>query len=129
MDPIKLFLQFLIDLKKEICNLLKEKKLRVDIFHSVDYLDEWSYNEHRYFICPCGNLRKSEIKNWSVVIEVTSYEDISHCSKDMYALFAEIYEGLSYEIMQTYRMFFGENFPRVAASIFFSGESFRYFCR
>ena len=57
MDPIKSFLQFLIVLKKEICNLLQEKKLRVDISHSIDYLGEWSYNEHTFFICPYGDLR------------------------------------------------------------------------
>ena len=65
MNPIKHFLTFLIELKPEIEKVLR-RGYRVEIFHSIDEMEEWSFYKHSFQFCKCGDdLIRAPVNNWS----------------------------------------------------------------
>ena len=129
MNPVKRFLTFLIDFKSEIEKVLGGYYY-TDVFHSIGYMEEWSYYEHSFQFCKCCNdLLKVPVNNWSVAIDITNFEDRKVFSMDMYCLWDRINEGISEKIMNTYEDFTKETFPRVVSSILFFGDKYRYFLR
>ena len=128
MNPIKYFLTFLIDLKPEIENVLG-RGYRVNVFRSINYMKEWSYYEHSFQFCKCSNdLFRVPVNNWSVAVDITNFEDRKVSSIDIYCLWDRIYEGISKKIMNSYKDFTKETFPRVVSSIFFFGDNTDTFC-
>ena len=129
MNPIKYFLTFLIEFKSEIEKVLGGGYY-TDVFHSIDYMEEWSYYKHSFQFYKCGNdLPRVPVNNWSVAVDITNFEDRKVSSTDMYCLWDRIYEGIREKIMNSYEDFTKETFPRVASSIFFFGDKYRYFLR
>ena len=129
MNPIKCFLTFLIEFKSEIEKVLGGGYY-TDVFHSIDYMEEWSYYKHSFQFCKCGNdLLRVPVNNWSVAVDITNFEDRKVSSTDMYCLWDRIYEGISEKIMNSYEDFTKETFPRVVSSIFCFGDKYRYFLR
>ena len=117
---------FLIEFKSEIEQVLGGGYY-IDAFHSIDYIEEWSYYEHSFQFCKCGNdLLRVPVNNWSVV-DITNFEDHKVYSVDMYCLWDRIYKGISRKIMNSYEDFTKETFPGVVSSIFFFGDKYRYF--
>ena len=47
MNPIKCFLTFLVEFKSEIEKVLGGR-FYIDVFHSIDYMEESSYYEHSF---------------------------------------------------------------------------------
>ena len=126
MNPIKCFLTFLIEFKSEIEKVLGGGYY-IDVLHSIDYMVEWSYYEHSFQFCKCGNdLLRVLVNNWSVAVDITNFEDRKVSSMDMCCLWDRIYEGISKKIMNSYEDFTKETFPSVVSSIFFSGDKYRY---
>ena len=75
MNPIKCFLTFLTEFKSEIEKVLGGGYYTGD-FHSTDYMEEWSYYEHNFQFCKCGNdLFRVPVNNWSVAVDTTNFED------------------------------------------------------
>ena len=127
VNPIKCFLTFLIEFKSDIEKVLGGGYY-TDAFHSIDYMEEWSYCEYSFQFCKCGNdLLRVPVNNWSVAVNITNIEDRKVSSTDMYCLWDRIYEGISEKIMNSYEDFTKETFPRVVSSIFFFGDKYRYF--
>ena len=127
VNPIKCFLTFLIEFKSDIEKVLGGGYY-TDAFHSIDYMEEWSYCEYSFQFCKCGNdLLRVPVNNWSVAVNITNVEDRKVSSRDMYCLWDRIYEGISEKIMNSYEDFTKETFPRVVSSIFFFGDKYRYF--
>ena len=86
-------------------------------------MDEWSFYEHSSQFCRCGNdLVRVPVNNWSVAVDITSFEDQKICSVDIYCLWDKIYEGIGEKIMNSAEYFTKEGFPRVVSSIFFFGD-------
>ena len=86
MNPIKCFLTFLIEFKSEIEKVLGGGYY-IDVFHSIDYIQEWSYYEHSFQFCKCGNnLLRVPVNNWSVAVDITNFEDRKSFSMHMYCL-------------------------------------------
>ena len=103
MNPIKCFLTFLTEFKSEIEKVLGGAYY-TDVFHSVDYMEEWSYYEHQF--CKCGSdLLRVPVNNWSVAVDIPNFEDRKVSSMDMYCLLDRIYEGISEKIMNSYEDF------------------------
>ena len=129
MNPIKCFLTFLIEFKSEIEEGLGEAYY-IDVFHSIDYMEEWSYYEHSFQFCKCGNnLLRVPVNNWSLAVDITNFEGRKISSMDMYCLCDRIYKWISKKIMNLYEDFTKENFPRFVSSIFFFVDKYRYFLR
>ena len=94
MNPIKYFLTFLIDLKSEIENVLR-RGYRVNV-------EEWSYYEHSFQFCNCGNdLLRVPVNNWSVAVDIKNFEDRKVSSMDMHCLWDRIYDEISKKIMNS----------------------------
>ena len=125
MHPIKEFLQYIINLKNYVADLLGET-FRVEVFHSIEYLDEWNYMDHKFYICPCGDLKRAQVKNYSICAEITCFDDAEKFP-GMQALLDKIYKDIPLEILETYKVFYGRDFPRIPASIFFGGKTYSYF--
>ena len=70
-----------------------------------------------------------EFQLWSAAVDITNFEDRKVSSMDMYCLWDRIYEGISEKIMNSYEDFTKETFPRVASSLFFFDDKYRYFLR
>ena len=75
MNPIKCFLTFPSEFKFE-----SEKVLGggydIDVFHSIDYMEDWSYYEHSFQFCKCGNdLLRVPVNNLSVAVDIKKFED------------------------------------------------------
>ena len=93
-------------------------------------MNEWSFYEQSFQFCRCGNdLLRVPVNNWSVPVDMSSFEDQKVSSMDMYCLWDKIYEEISEKIMNSYEDFTKESFPRVASKILFFGDKYRYFLR
>ena len=94
-------------------------------------MEEWSFYEHSFQFCKCGNdLIRVPINNWSIAVDITSFEDHNVFSVDMYCLWDKICVGLCKDIMNSYKLFTPqESFHTVFLSIFFLGDKYRYFLR
>ena len=90
---VKYFIKFLFEMKTFIEKVLGSD-YNVEIYNSLDFLDEWSYNKHAFELHESDELIKLDHIEQSIVAKLTSKRCCSTTVK-IYSLWESIYEGLA----------------------------------
>ena len=109
---VKYFIRLLFQMKNCIEKILGEE-YSVEVFNSLGYMEEWSFNKHTFKLCEHGELKKLPHIERSVTIRVSS----RYCDSptiEIYPLSDRICKGLNKnhrDVLTLYQMFTGEDFP------------------
>ena len=125
---VKHFIKFLFEMKTSIEKVLGSD-YKVEVYNSLDFLDEWSYDKHAFELCEGDKLIKLYHIEESIVVKLTSGSCCSTTVK-INSLWESIYEGLAKEhgnILVSYKCFTGEPFPEVPVNIHFCSSFYKYF--
>ena len=89
---VKNFIKFLFEM--EICiEKVLAKEYSVEVFNSLDYMEEWSFISHVFELCDHGNLKKIPNIEQSVVVTLTSKNCCSTTMVKIYTLWERIFHG------------------------------------
>ena len=125
---VKHFIKFLFEMKTSIEKVLGSD-YKVEVYNSLDFLDESSYDKHAFELREGDEPIKLEHIEQSIVVKLTSR---CYCSTTVkiYSLWESIYEDLAKEhgnIFVSYKLFTGEHFPEVPINIYFCSNFYQYF--
>ena len=125
---VKHFTKFLFEMKTSIEKVLGSD-YKVEVYNTLDFLDEWSYDKHAFELCEGDKLIKLYHIEESIVVKLTSGSCCSTTVK-INSLWESIYEGLAKEhgnILVSYKCFTGEPFLEVPVNIHFCSSFYKYF--
>ena len=117
---VKHFVKFPFEMKTSIEKVLGSD-YKVEVYNSLDFLDDWSYNKHAFELREGDELIKLDHIEQSIVVKLRLRRCCSTTVK-IYSLWESIYEGLVKEygnILVSYQLLTGEPFPDVPVSIHF----------
>ena len=125
---VKHFIKFLFDMKACIVKVLGSD-YKVEVYNSLDFLHERSYNKHVFELREGDELIKLDHIEQSIVVKLRSRRCCSTAVK-IYSLWESIYEDLAKEhsnILVSHKLFTGEPFPEVPVNIHFCSNFYQYF--
>ena len=125
---VKHFTKFLFGMKTSIEKVLGSD-YKVEVYNSLDILDEWSYDKHVFELREGDELIKPDHIEQSIVVKLTSRRCCLTTVR-IYSLWEGIYEGLAKErnkILVSYKVFTCELFPEVPVNIHFCYNFYQYF--
>ena len=125
---VKHFIKFPFEMKTSIETVLGSD-YKVEVYNSLDFLDDWSYNKHAFELREGDELFKLDHIGQSTVVKLTSRRCCLTTVK-VYSLWEGIYEGLAKEhnkILVSYKVFICELFPEVPVNMHFFSNFFQYF--
>ena len=124
---VKHFTKFLFEMKTSIEKVLGSD-YKVEVYNSLDILDEWSYDKHVFQLREGDELIKPDHIEQSIVMKLTSRRCCSTTVK-IYSLWESIYEGLAKDhgnILVSYNLFTVKPFPDVPVNIHFCSSFYQY---
>ena len=125
---VKHFIKFPFEMKTSIEKVLGSD-YKVEVYNSLDFLDDWSYNKHAFELREGDELIKLDHIEQSIVVKLTSRRCCLTTVR-IYSLWEGIYEGLAKErnkILVSYKVFTCELFPEVPVNIHFCYNFYQYF--
>ena len=125
---VKHFVKFPFEMKTSIEKVLGSD-YKVEVYNSLDFLDDWSYNKHAFELREGDELIKLDHIEQSIVVKLTSRRCCLTTVR-IYSLWEGIYEGLAKKrnkILVSYKVFTCELFPEVPVNIHFCYNFYQYF--
>ena len=122
------FIKFLYNMNVCLEKVLGED-YSVEVFNSLDFMDEWSFNKHSFTLCKHGNLVKLPHIEQSIVIKLT----LKHCGSPttkIYSQWESIFNTLNQDhknVLDTYKFVTGEHFPEVTTNILIQDNMYQYY--
>ena len=128
ITTVKHFIKFLFEMKTSIEKVFGSD-YKIEVYNSLDFLHEWSYDKHAFELREGDKLIKLDHIEQSIVVKLTLRRCCSTTVK-IYSLWESIYEGLAKEhgnILVSYKLFTGEPLPEVPVNIHFCSNFYQYF--
>ena len=125
---VKHFIKFLFETKTSIEKVLGSD-YKAEVYNSLDFLDEWSYNKNTFELHEGDELIKVDHIEQPTVVKLTSRRCCSTTFK-IYSLWESIYKGLAKEhgnILVSYKLFTGGPFAEVPINIHCCSNFYQYF--
>ena len=126
---VKHFIKLLFEMKTSIEKVLGSD-YKVEVYNSLDFLHERSYNKHVFELREGDELIKLDHIEQSIVVKLTSKRRCCSTTVKIYSLWESIYKGLVKEngmILVSYKLFTGEPITEVPVNINFCSNFYQYF--
>ena len=126
---VKHFINFLFEMKTSIEKVLGSD-YKVEVYNSLDFLDEWSYDKRAFELREGDEPIKLDHIEQSIVVKLTSKRRCCSTTVKIYSLWESIYKGLVKEngiILVSYKLFTGEPITEVPVNINFCSNFYQYF--
>ena len=126
---VKHFIKLLFEMKTSIEKVLGSD-YKVEVYNSLDFLHERSYDKHVFELREDDELIKLDHIEQSIVVKLTSKRRCCSTTVKIYSLWESIYKGLVKEngiILVSYKLFTGEPITEVPVNINFCSNFYQYF--
>ena len=126
---VKRFIKLLFEMKTSVEKILGSD-YKVEVFNSLDFLHEWSYDKHIFELRESDELIKLDHIEQFVVVKLTLKRRCCSTTVKIYSLWESIYKGLVKEngiILVSYKLFTGEPITEVPVNINFCSNFYQYF--